>query len=177
MSEVILKCGRTSKLIIGDPMYLENIANGTDKGCEKDITFIRKRMPTCTETNIVIREVEDSFTIEDEVHPFTSIVVNIIICPTAYDDTTKEKLIEVFKNGQYHPKLLKKKGELGCDTARFTIETDFGYEEFHTGADGYYGYYMSYTNGKIFHIELSLDTELFDFDEIVKTMKHLFGEK
>ena len=42
--ETILKeetfdvCG-TTKLTVGDPMYLEAIADGTDKGCEKKLVF------------------------------------------------------------------------------------------------------------------------------------------
>ena len=66
--------------------------------------------------------------------------------------------------------------ELGCDTACFGIETNKTYYEFRTGADGYYGNYMTYKNNELYHINLSLDADLFDFDEVVRIMKYLFKE-
>lgn len=39
LKEEIIDVRGTTKLTVGDPMYLENIANGTDRGCEKKLVF------------------------------------------------------------------------------------------------------------------------------------------
>ena len=164
---------RPTRLIIGDPMYFEAIGNGMDKR-EKECTFIRKRMSKKVETTIVVREEEDSCEVGGKKHNYTSIIVNIIGTPDNLLQETKDRFIEIFTNNQYHPKLLKKDGQLGCDTASFVIETNLGIEEFHTGADGCYGHYLIYKDNLTYKIELSLNTNLFDFDQVVKTMKYLF---
>lgn len=164
------------KLIIGDPMYLEAIENKTDRGCEKEITFIRKQMPANVETTIIVKEVEDICNFDGKEIAFSVINVNIIGISNRYNEDSKARILDAFINGQYYPSLLKKQGELGCDTACFVMETNLGYEEFHTGADGYYGCYMLYKDSLAYNIELSLSTDMFDFDNVVKTMKYLFKE-
>lgn len=165
-----------TKLIIGDPMYLEAIENKTDKGREKGITFIRKKMPKEIETTIIIKEIDGSYEIDNDEFSFILIIVKIIGISNKYSTESKNKLLDVFAEEKYHPNLVKTQGDLGCDTASFVMETDLGYEKFHTGADGYYGCYMTYKDNLAYNIELSFDIELFDFDEVVKTMKCLFKE-
>lgn len=174
MKNTEFKINAPKKLIIGDPMYLEAIENGTDRGCEKKITFIRKRMPSNLDWICIVNEFEDSFEFDGKTIPYTSIVVKLIGITESATEERKEQFLKAFKNGMYHPKLVKTNGKLGCDTAQFIIETNKSYDEFHTGGDGYYGYYMSYKDNLAYKVELSFDTDLFSFDEVVKRMKALF---
>lgn len=170
MRKVEFKVAAPTKLIIGDPMYLDDIVNGTDKGCEKEITFIRKRLPKDTHVEIVIEEIQETY----EDMTFTSIRVKILGVSEKYSKADAMSIMAIFKADKYHPLLVSKQNELGCDTACFIIETNKGYEEFHTGADGYYGSYIVYKGTKAYSIELSLDSDFFDFDNVVSTMKYLF---
>lgn len=174
MKNVEFKINAPKKLIIGDPMYLEAIENGTDRGCMKKITFIRKRMPSDLDWTCLVNEVEDSFDFEGEKFTYTSIIVKLIGITETATTERKQQFIQAFKDNMYHPKLVKKKGELGCDTAQFIIETNKSYDEFHTGSDGYYGNYMTYKDNLVYRFELSFDGDLFGFDEVVKRMKALF---
>ena len=174
MKNIEFKINTPKKLIIGDPMYLDAIENGSDKGCEKKITFIRKCMPNNLDWTCLAKEVEDSFDFEGERITYTTIIVQLIGIAEHMTIEDKQKLIQTFKNDMYHPKLVKTKGQLGCDTAEFIIETNKSYDEFHTGADGYYGSYMIYKDNMVYKIELSFDADLFDFDDVVKRIKALF---
>lgn len=168
------KINAPKKLIIGDPMYLEAIENGTDTGCEKKITFIRKRMPRNLDWVCFVDEVEDSFDFKGRQITHASSIVKLIGITNNISLEQQQNFIQAFKNDMYHPKLVKTQGELGCDTAEFIIDTDKSYDNFHTGADGYYGNYMVYKDNLVFKIDLSFDSDMFGFDEIVKRMKSLF---
>ena len=39
IKEEIIDVHGTTKLTVGDPMYLDAITDGTDKGCEKELIF------------------------------------------------------------------------------------------------------------------------------------------
>lgn len=39
LKEEIIDVRGTTKLTVGDPMYLDAIADGTDRGCEKELVF------------------------------------------------------------------------------------------------------------------------------------------
>ena len=174
MKNIEFKINAPKKLIVGDPWYLEAIENKTDRGCEKKITFIRKRMPSKLDWICCVKEVENEFDYENETIKYTTIIVSLIGVSTELNTETKTSIINAFKEGYYHPKLLSKQGALGCDTAEFIIETNKGYDSFHTGGDGAYGSYMTYKNNYGYNIELSFDADLFNFDDIVKRIKNLF---
>ena len=85
-------------------------------------------------------------------------------------------IMNTYLKDMHYPDAIKKDIDLGCDTARFTIETKYGYDEFHTGADGFYGHIYQYKQYYGMKLELSFDGDLFDFDEIKRRMLELFPE-
>lgn len=157
------------KLIIGDPMYLEDIENNRDIGAEKQLSFIRKRLPKDMICKIVIEEKEE----KNKDHFFKTIYVKIM----AVKNIHNIEMFNVFESDKWYPSLISKKGELGCDTACFSIETDNEYLDFRTGADGYYGDYFIHKNTDAYCINLALDPDMFDFNEIVNDFKYLFKEE
>ena len=71
----------------------------------------------------------------------------------------------------------KEEVELGCDTACFSIEVDEAWEEFHTGADGYYGSAFKYSVDKVpygIHINLFVDKDMYDYDTLWRKLDALF---
>lgn len=170
--KVQFKVEAPTRLIIGDPWYLEAIDNKEDRGCEKQLCLIKKRLPKDMDVEVIIEEKEETY----ENMTFSSVYIDIIGVTNKWDGFKKDIITNAIKSGKYHPKLVSKTGELGCDTACFGVETNKTYYEFRTGADGYYGNYMTYKNNELYHVNLSLDADLFDFNEVVDIMKYLFKE-
>ena len=163
----------SKRLIIGDPMYLEAIANKADTGCEKKLVFNKKRLPKDMTCKIVIEEKEETY----EGYSFKTIYVKIMCVKNTHNIENILQMFNTFENNKWYPSLISKKGELGCDTACFSIETDNWYLDFRTGADGYYGDYFIHKNTDAYCINLALDTDMFDYDEIVNDFKYLFKEE
>ena len=170
MRKKIFYAKAPTKLIVGDPMYLENIENGTDRGAEKQLSFIRKRLPKDMTCKITIEE-------KDEGYTFKTIYVNIMAVKNTIDDETKFRMFYTFENNKWYPKLISQKGDLGCDSASFCIKTNNSYLDFKTGADGYYGSYFIHKNTDAYCVTLALDSDMFDFEDVVNNFKYLFKEE
>ena len=155
----------TTKLRIGDPMYFEDMSAGSTNKYLKEITF-NGNISAAPLGRIKIQEVREV----DEKFTFTYILVSIV-------QGMNNQMLDVYINGKYYPSKVKKQYELGCDTAQFEMATKYGYDLFHTGADGFYGNLI--VNKQHFGMILSLDfdTDLFTFDEIEKRMLKLFPER
>ena len=155
----------TTKLRIGDPMYFEEIAAGSDNKYLKEITF-NGNISAAPLGRMKIQEVRET----DGKFTFTYILVSIV-------QGINNQMLDVYINGRYYPTKVKKQYELGCDTAQFEMATKYGYDLFHTGADGFYGNLI--VNKQHFGMILSLDfdTNLFTFDVIEKRMLKLFPER
>ena len=155
----------TTRFKIGDPMYFEDMAAGSTNKYLKEITFDGNisAAPLGRMKIQEIRETDGKFT-------FTYILVSIA-------QGINNQMLDVYINGRYYPTKVKKQYELGCDTAQFMMSTKYGYDLFHTGADGFYGNLI--VNKQHFGMILSLDfdTDLFTFDEIEKRMLKLFPER
>ena len=152
IKEEIIDVKGTTKLIVGDPMYLDRIADSIDDGAEKKLVF-DGNISAAPLGKLRIRQLH----IIEEGLEFDTIEVNVA--------------------DKYYPDAVKKDMELGCDTARFTIETKFGYDEFHTGADGYYGHMSQYKQYYGMRLDLSFDADLFDFDDVKERMLALFPKR
>ncbi len=85
-----------------------------------------------------------------------------------------QDIVDTYLRGEYYPAAVKKDIDLGCDTARFEIETKYGYDEFHTGADGYYGHLIVNKKNYGMILELNLDADLLDYDEVKERLLNLF---
>lgn len=165
LKEEIIDVRGTTKLTVGDPMYLENIANGTDRGCEKKLVFdgsisgaplgkLRIRKIHCTENELEWDIIDVS--VFQAGQPF---------------------MLDTYLGEQYYNGTIVKNIDLGCDTAHLEIHTKYGSDEFHTGADGYYGHLYKYKQGFGMDLNLSFDAEMFDYEEIKQRMLKLFPER
>ena len=165
LKEKMYEVKGTTRLIIGDPMYFEEIEAGSTNKYLKEITFNGNisAAPLGRMKIQEIRETEGKFS-------FTYILVSIV-------QGVNNQMLDVYMNGRYYPTKVKKQYELGCDTAQFEMTTKYGSDLFHTGADGFYGNLI--VNKQHFGMILSLDfdTDLFTFEEIEKRMLKLFPER
>lgn len=169
------KIKASKKIIIGDPMYLEDIKAGKDTGCEKELVLIKKNFPKQMEWECYVREIKNSFDYAGKQVEYFTINILLVGVKAELSDSSKHIIKDMFEKGMYYPHLLKKNGELGCDTARFVIETDNNFCEIHTGADGGYGGYLLYKNDDACRIELNVDADVLSFEDAVTTFKSLFG--
>lgn len=162
LRERIYEVKGTTRLIIGDPMYFEEINAGSTNKYLKEITF-NGNISAAPLGRMKIQEVietEGKFTL-------TYILVSIV-------QGINNQMLDTYINGRYYPTKVKKQYELGCDTAQFKMATKFNSDLFYTGADGFYGNLI--VNKQHFGMILSLDfdTDLFTFEEIEKRMLNLF---
>ncbi len=155
----------TTRLIIGDPMYFEEIEAGSTNKYLKEITF-NGNISAAPLGRMKIQEIRET---EGKLS-FTYILVSIV-------QGINNQMLDTYISGRYYPTKVKKQYELGCDTAQFEITTKYGSDLFHTGADGFYGNLI--VNKQHFGMILSLDfdTDLFTFKEIEKRMLNLFPER
>lgn len=185
---------KVTHLTIGDPDYFES-----GRPNELALTFnksIRNNFLCAMDIS------EEKHTWEFKGQPFdhTSIVVDIYCIGTQINKATKEqetallkdktfleekvipytnKTLQVYRDGGYWAKNgePKEKG-LACDCAEFIIEVNKkSYDDFHTGADGYYGSVMDYNHNSGMKFTLSFDGDLFTFEDIKKRMDNLFHIK
>lgn len=161
-------------LVIGDPMYLENITSTKVTGCEKELVFdyvlkdASKYNGKC-----IIKDIEENYDTDYGKLDIQSIEILFYI---QRDSKVADNIVNHFINdGKYVTSLLKKENTLGCDTASFDIYANDKYLHFNTGADGYYGNSFVFKNDEAIIISLVLDAGLFSMDEVVKDFKYLLG--
>lgn len=144
------------KLIIGDPWYFEN-----NEGDE--LVCVWKRIMYTDDVKAVVR------VFEEEYNGFVYHIVRIY----AMAEKALSSILKAEANNEYEftffdgSEIKYKPITLGCDTARFEIETDKGYAEIHTGADGYYGTAIKYKHKMGIQVELNVDSDVCDWKEIV----------
>lgn len=143
------------RLIIGDPMYL-------GRGIAEELTCHWKRLSLQNDVKAEIRVFEETF------GTFKMNVVRLYVLPEQFLDiinSDEEKNDEGFV---YFPKLVSGKViELGCDTAEFIVANEKGHMKIHTGADGYYGMAIKYKNKLGVQVELSFDSDMADYEELL----------
>jgi len=168
--ETILKeetfdvCG-TTKLTVGDPMYLEAIADGTDKDCEKKLVFDGS-ISGAPLGKLRIREIH---CIENGLE-WDVVDVSVFQAGQLF-------MLETYLSEKYYNGTIIKDIDLGCDTACFEICTKFGSDKFDTGADGYYGHLYKYKQHFGMELKLDFDGGLYDFEEVKQRMLELFPER
>lgn len=168
--ETILKeetfdvCG-TTKLTVGDPMYLEAIADGTDKDCEKKLVFDGS-ISGAPLGKLRIREIH---CIENGLE-WDVVDVSVFQAGQLF-------MLETYLSEKYYNGTIIKDIDLGCDTACFEICTKFGSDKFDTGADGYYGHLYKYKQHFGMELKLDFDGGLYDFEEVEQRMLELFPER
>lgn len=168
IEEKIFDVKGTTKLVIGDPLYFEQMEAGSTNQNLKKLTF-NGNISAAPIGKLIVQLNKIEY---DDYGGgcYDSIDVTVV-------QASRPKDLDVYANGQYYPKLVKAEYKLGCDTARFEMETKYGSDLFHTGADGYYGdlIHNKQYYGMILH--LSFDTDMFNYDEICERMLNLFPER
>lgn len=151
---------------IGDPLYFEEMAAGSENKNLKTLTVDTKTR-CCTAGACVIsldHNTNDSFEWDD-------IQVDVYLA------ADEQQLATYLAGRWYGEKTVRERHQLGCDTARFEMEIDGRYDLFHTGADGFFGEAVKYKQYFGFSISLSFDPDFFSYDEIKERMEYLFNIK
>ena len=161
-----------SKLIIGDPMYLDHIAEGTASAGEKKLCFIKEKYPVSDcRAKVVLQDVHVDF--DDETDDLGS-WDRWSICFFSQ----KEKDLpyaSAFLRGRMYPYFVQENKELVCDTARFSITVDDNnMPNIDTGSDGYYGHVTHYKNNDMIGVQLDLDPGMMSEDEVIDMIRYLF---
>lgn len=88
-----------------------------------------------------------------------------------------EPVLTLYSNGRHYKDGVKKYYDLNAETAQFSIETKYGYDNFRTGGDGVYGqlWHMKQYLGMI--AKFYFDEDLFTFEEIKDRFLELFPRK
>lgn len=111
--------------------------------------------------------------VKDNEYGFEQYDITVVSAPT-------KEFVNTYLNGKYYVGSKRNHIELGCDTARFSIEIDGRHLTFHTGADGYYGDVIKYSYNGAGNIgcviSLSLSADMFSFEELEGDFKYLFCE-
>lgn len=151
-------------ICVGDPLYLEEIARGSDDAIMKDLT-VNTKTRCCTVgacTISLVRSKEKSL-------EWSSINVDIHLAET------EEQLNVYLSDRWYGEKTVKERYNLACDTAKFDVTIDGRYDRFHTGADGYYGTAIKYKEHFGFYLGLSFDEDMHSFEEINTRIRYLLN--
>lgn len=162
-----------TKISVGDPAYFEEMEAGCTNLNLKKLTYNGPILGApLSKMKIQLNRVE----YESEWGNGDYENIDVFINQAATD-----KVLDLYMNNKYYPALVREEHDLGCDTARFILETKtpkgINYDEFHTGADGYYGSFIKMKRGYGMMMTLSFDASLFTYDEIKRRMLRLFPER
>ena len=161
LKEDIFDVKGTTRLRIGDPYYFEEMKAGSTNNYLKEITFNGNiSAAPLGKLRVQLVNYKDKY-------DFNGIEVMII------QGKTNQQL-DTYISGRYYPEKVKKKYQLGCDTAQFEMVTKYGYDLFHIGADGFYGDLILNKQYYGMILMLSFDADLFDYQEIIDRMLRLF---
>lgn len=162
IKEEIIDIKGTTKLVVGDPLYFSRIDEGIADGAEKDLVF-DGNISAAPLGKLKIQQVH----VKTENLEYDTIEVVVY-------QAGSPKFLDVYLEDKHYPSQIKKEIDLGCDSAQFYIETKFGSDNFHTGADGYYGFMYQYKQYYGMKLCLSFDADLFEFEEVKERMLKLF---
>ena len=162
IKEEILDIKGTTKLVVGDPLYFLRIDEGIAEGSEKDLVF-EGNISAAPLGKLKIQQIHVK---EGDIEYDT-----IDVCVF---QARSPKVLDLYLEEKHYPSQIKKEIELGCDTAKFYIETKFGSDTFYTGADGYYGFMRQYKQYYGMKLYLSFDEDLLGFEEVKERMLKLF---
>lgn len=162
MERKVFKIKPFKTLKVGDPSYFEEMEESSNNKHLKDLTCdIKTRCCKIGSLMIEKKEItQDNFSFEE---------IDITVCLAE-----NQKQLYTYEAGRYFKDTLKKEYELGCDTAKFEINVDDRYSLIDTYADGYYGQLLHFKQGYGLILSLSLDADMYKFDEVVKRFSYLF---
>ena len=194
--------GKTPRsLVIADDWYLEKLEElkGTSKRKEKNsyksLIFEDEKIISNWKNSIVVEKTYEDY----DGYELTGTLIKIALARPIVIGPNKKDLCDVYVDGRMLQSNSKRTfsyetKELGCDTASFSFYADNQYNEFRTGADGYYGSVITHfeeltipsVNGKEskikkdilgYYIEIYLDEDMYEYEEILDIMAYLFQGK
>lgn len=158
---------KTPKTIIfGDPMYFEDYED-EPKRLKSLITDLKLTKAQLAEFVCRVVLMNERFT--EEGFEFDSISLNIYLAPAEH--------IKTYMGGQYYTVQKETNKEIGVDSASYLLQIDDKYDEFRTGADGYWGNQTTYSrtiNGKkridayVINVNLPEDESMKSAEDYVK---------
>lgn len=163
---------KTPKTIIfGDPMYFEDFEDDPKrlKSLIAELKLTKNQI-----AQFVSRVVIKNERFEDEGFEFDSISMNIYIAPSEH--------IGTYMNDQYYKVQKETTKDIGVDSACYLLQVDDNYDEFRTGADGYWGCHTTYSrtiNGKKHvdaHIVSITMTEDLSMEDVEQYLKYFFKD-
>lgn len=169
LQEVNYRMKPIKHLRIGDPSYFEELA---DENCDnakalKSLTF-DGNIRCCDVGEIVISEVQYDTEYGENKKPLSFTSIEVTIC-----QGSRQEFVNIYKEGNHYKGTVRDERELACDTACFEIDIDGRFDEIDTGADGYYGYLWKFKEPYGAVLSLSLDGDLFSFEDVVKEFSYL----
>jgi len=169
IKEEVYQIPTPKSLIIGDPMYLEQIELGDNK--PKKFCVLLKRISMKLQTELVWKVSKLQYE-PDKLFPEGLTMTEY----TAFINMgTEQKILDTFRKESFYPNLKSYEHELGCDTAQFDIMVNQQrMEEIHTGADGYYGFHLAYKGGQGHMISFNFPADLMTEKEMRHTLASLF---
>ena len=155
----------SNKLKIGDPMYF---TSRNPRALELTIDTTLEKCDVC---KIVLSEMEGYFISEYTGRriDYKETLVRIVFAKNESD-------ADLFVEGGVYAKEEQEIRDLGCDTASFIIETDYGDKTFYTCCDGMYGIATIMENSHGLVVDLTFN-EHFEFATLVEDMCMLFNAR
>ena len=168
LRSTILNVKGTTKLVVGDPEYLEAIRTKTDREAEKELVFDGS-ISAAPLGRMVIQE-KRVFGIDDE----TMVNLDYKEVNIHIYQGSEEKMLDVYAENKFYKGTEKAHHELGCDHACFYIKTKHGDDYIDTLADGYYGEIRQYKQYYGMNLFTSLDTDAMSYEEAIERFSNLF---
>ena len=162
LQEGIMSVKPFESVIIGDPLYFEEMENGSTNENLKNLTCDIQNIETTNHVaGVTLRLLECDY--NDEDLDFVDLCYELKFY-TAKNTKLAQKIVYAELGDEYIPELREEFKEFGCDTAKFTLGVDDYLEDISTMSDGYYGYMSRYKNDDAYIFTLHLDAAIFDWD-------------
>lgn len=164
-----------SRVKIGDPLYFEEMANGSTNNNLKSLTCDIDNITTSNrKAGARIRKLKLDYLDEDM--DYDDVYYELTFY-TARKTDVAENIVEAELNGEYYVHLLKESRDLGCDTAEFIMYIDDNFGSFHTLSDGHYGNISRYKYNAVYVFNILLNENASSWDQMNRMVEQFFKVK
>lgn len=170
LKETIHRIMPFSHLKIGDPMYFDEIDNGSDNVRLQELTC-NLEIPDCKCGATKIEKImyEDQNTEQSGLQSYTIIKVSVYLA------NSNKQLDTYLADKWFGEKSVKQRKQLGCDTAKYLLEVDERSCVIDSTADGYYGELLELKCGYGMMLYLWFDNDITCYEEVCSLMEYLFN--
>ena len=163
-----------SRVKIGDPLYFEEMENGSTNENLRTLTCDIDNITTSNrKAGARIRKLKCDY--HDEDMDYDDVYYELTFY-TARKTDVAEKIVEAELNGEYYVDLLKESRDLGCDTAEFIMWIDDNFSSIHTLADGHYGNMSRYKYNSVYVFNIVLNENAISWDKMEQMVKQFFNK-